>query len=275
MPVSSSGGPHGRAVDNLSAYLDDQLPPAERAEIEVHLADCPSCQAELETLRRTVDLLRAMPQLPAPRSFTLDPSMGPPRPLRLVYSRRFYTLRQATGALAALFVAVLAMSLVAGPSAVLLPREAASSTLSSGGAPPWTAPQAAPAAARASSAESAKAPHAPPASAAKSAAAAPRPPAAAAAPSSAPAAAPTSAPAVNPAAPPAAAPAPVAPPADLTQRDVAPSPPPASATAPRPPQELGPPLLAYLAGALGVGLLASGVTWALVWLSERPSGGGR
>ena len=37
----------------LDAYHDGELSPAERADVEAHLRDCPSCAAELAAIRRT------------------------------------------------------------------------------------------------------------------------------------------------------------------------------------------------------------------------------
>ena len=59
-------------VDTLSAYLDHQIAPAERARVEGHLADCAACQGELDGLRQTVTLLQALPRVPVPRAFTLS-----------------------------------------------------------------------------------------------------------------------------------------------------------------------------------------------------------
>jgi anti-sigma factor RsiW len=41
----------------LSAYLDGELGPAERRQVEEHLAGCPKCAAALEDLRRQGDVL--------------------------------------------------------------------------------------------------------------------------------------------------------------------------------------------------------------------------
>src|SRR6185369_9615038 len=41
-------------TDRLSEYLDDELPPRERATLEVHLAQCAECSATLADLRRVV-----------------------------------------------------------------------------------------------------------------------------------------------------------------------------------------------------------------------------
>ena len=70
-----------RQREQLSAYLDGELAPDERATLERHLTDCPACQEELRQLRATRALLRALPVPALPRSFTL-PEDGPvPVPL--------------------------------------------------------------------------------------------------------------------------------------------------------------------------------------------------
>ncbi len=46
----------------LVAWLDEQLAPQRRSEVETHLAGCPDCQAELAGLRQA---LRAVDDLPA------------------------------------------------------------------------------------------------------------------------------------------------------------------------------------------------------------------
>jgi anti-sigma factor RsiW len=42
----------------LGAYLDGQLDRRQVSELEIHLADCPACQAELAELRQLSELLR-------------------------------------------------------------------------------------------------------------------------------------------------------------------------------------------------------------------------
>lgn len=75
---------HERQRELLSAYLDAQLSPRERHDLERHLESCAACRAELDGLRATVTLLRAAPPAAMRRSFTLTPAMAeaePPRPL--------------------------------------------------------------------------------------------------------------------------------------------------------------------------------------------------
>lgn len=45
-------------LEQLSAYIDDELEASLCAEIEAHLAECPDCQALVDTLRKTVTLYR-------------------------------------------------------------------------------------------------------------------------------------------------------------------------------------------------------------------------
>jgi anti-sigma factor RsiW len=44
-------------VDLLTGYVEDALPPLERARVEEHLAVCPDCRAYLEQTRTTIGLL--------------------------------------------------------------------------------------------------------------------------------------------------------------------------------------------------------------------------
>lgn len=67
-------------IELLSAYLDDQLAPAERRHLEQRMQVEPLLQAELEELRFTIALLDNLPALTPPRSFTLDATIvQPPR----------------------------------------------------------------------------------------------------------------------------------------------------------------------------------------------------
>ncbi len=60
----------------VSAYLDDQLNPKDRRQLEIRLQTEPELQAALESLRRTRLILRSTPKLRAPRNFTLTASMA-------------------------------------------------------------------------------------------------------------------------------------------------------------------------------------------------------
>ena len=43
-------------VDFLMAYIDGELPEAERSVFDAHMVDCPPCQTYLETYKETVQL---------------------------------------------------------------------------------------------------------------------------------------------------------------------------------------------------------------------------
>ncbi|HEX6484396.1 MAG TPA: zf-HC2 domain-containing protein [Ktedonobacteraceae bacterium] len=58
-------------TEQLSAFLDKQLSSEEQAIVDAHLSDCQQCQQVLADLRQTVVMLRALPKVEVPRSFTL------------------------------------------------------------------------------------------------------------------------------------------------------------------------------------------------------------
>ena len=66
----------------LSAYIDGTLSDAERAALEARLTQEADLQQALNSLQHTVMLLRQMPELSAPRDFTLDADMLAARPAR-------------------------------------------------------------------------------------------------------------------------------------------------------------------------------------------------
>jgi anti-sigma factor RsiW len=68
-----------RDLELLSAYLDQQLTPAEQLEVEQRLRDEPELRTEYETLRATVTFYRELESIEPPRSFTLDPASAPRR----------------------------------------------------------------------------------------------------------------------------------------------------------------------------------------------------
>lgn len=59
----------------LSAYIDNALTPEERATLEARLLTDAALRAELDALQRTVTMIRALPELRAPRNYTLDPAV--------------------------------------------------------------------------------------------------------------------------------------------------------------------------------------------------------
>jgi hypothetical protein len=122
--------------ERLSAYLDNELPTAERMALERHVAGCVRCAAELAELRQVVALLSTLPPPRLPRSFVL-PAAAPTRsaraaavaarPARQASAPRWAVAAQWAGGLAAaagLFI-LLGSALAGG--APMLARAPASS----------------------------------------------------------------------------------------------------------------------------------------------------
>jgi hypothetical protein len=86
----------------LSAYLDGQLTIDERSALEARLQHETDLRRQLALLRATVDLIRELPQLAAPRDFTLTRQMlSAGRTNRRVYT---FSLLSAAAAVVLLFV---------------------------------------------------------------------------------------------------------------------------------------------------------------------------
>ncbi|MCU0463127.1 MAG: hypothetical protein MUF38_01010 [Anaerolineae bacterium] len=123
-----------RDYDLISDYLDGALTDAQRATVESRLANDPEFAAELEGIRRTVALVKGLPELVAPRDFTLSrqqaldidrelgrtPLAAPPRPRLL--PRRFLPLVSA--AASTMLVLVGALALLTGPARTPSPSPA-------------------------------------------------------------------------------------------------------------------------------------------------------
>ena len=94
----------------LSAYLDGQLTPKERARLEARLREDAQLRSLLVELRRTRAILRSQPRLRAPRNFMLTPQMAG-KPARTP-PRAYPALRLASVLAGVLFVLVLAGDLL-------------------------------------------------------------------------------------------------------------------------------------------------------------------
>ncbi|MCC6187757.1 MAG: hypothetical protein IT318_01885 [Anaerolineales bacterium] len=92
-------------IDRLSAYIDNQLTPAERAALEARLTAEPQLREMLSDLGLTVRALRALPAVTPPRSFALTPAQAGASRQGAARSPWFPALRLAT-ALSALMLAV-------------------------------------------------------------------------------------------------------------------------------------------------------------------------
>jgi hypothetical protein len=131
LTATADGQQHVHEV--LSSFIDGDLSESDMRAVERHLASCASCQADYRTLLLTVRALRSLPSQPVPRAFTIPAEEAAPRRANAIR-----WLRLSTGALAAAFVAVLALRL-------LLPT-ATEPGISRPAAVPTAAPAAAPAA---------------------------------------------------------------------------------------------------------------------------------
>ena len=72
--------PSFRDIEQLSAYLDDQLSPAEKARLEARLQQDETLLSLLRDLRQARNALRHTANRPVPRNFTLTPRMAGIRP---------------------------------------------------------------------------------------------------------------------------------------------------------------------------------------------------
>lgn len=87
--MANNSNPQGNLdyiYDLLSPYLDGEVTEAERLLVEQALAASPELQQELDSLRQTVTLVQALPQVAAPHPFTLtqadvQPIASPPQKL--------------------------------------------------------------------------------------------------------------------------------------------------------------------------------------------------
>ena len=90
------------ARNRLSAYLDGELSAAETREVEDALAQSPTLQAELETLRAGIALLRSGGRIPAPSGFASRLEARVARePMRVGWTRHIRAVRPEVVLLAA------------------------------------------------------------------------------------------------------------------------------------------------------------------------------
>lgn len=77
--------PHNRWSGRLHAYIDGELHADAIERFKEHLAECAECAYAVADARNLKQLLHALPEIPAPRSFKLTAAMVAPQtaPLRL------------------------------------------------------------------------------------------------------------------------------------------------------------------------------------------------
>ena len=127
-----------RDMENLSAYLDGQLNPAEKTRLENQIQLDPALASALEEFRQTRKLLQHTPHRRAPRNFTLTPKMAGIRP---PVPRLVPALSWASAVAMLLFIFTLGTSLVdqLAPSSAAPMMAAAPSGLGGGPANAATA----------------------------------------------------------------------------------------------------------------------------------------
>jgi hypothetical protein len=115
-------------IELLSAYLDDELGISQRAALEMRLTSDPNLAAHLSSLRRTIEVVRAVPQVKPPRNFTLDPARYTRRPawwMRTGFIQSLGTLGAAASVL--LILGGVFLSSGAGSFSASAPQQAANS----------------------------------------------------------------------------------------------------------------------------------------------------
>ncbi len=146
---------HRRFRDDLSAYIDGELPRPRAADLEAHLAVCEACGRVLEDLRATVLTLAGLPEVAPPRSFALTPEQAArPAGRRPVAGLPAVTagLRLAGAGLAVALAVVLIVDLAgsggsggngaqtaAGPAALQMQEKSADTSADRGAPPPQAA----------------------------------------------------------------------------------------------------------------------------------------
>lgn len=128
--------------DRLSAYLDNQLLPAEKARLEARMEREPELKATLDDLRMTVRALRSLPTVKPPRNFTLTPELAR---AMTAPQRAFPALRLATALAALAFVVVVVgdfattLNQAAAPAPAAAPAAVAEKSSTATEAPPTEA----------------------------------------------------------------------------------------------------------------------------------------
>ena len=92
----------------ISARADGELAPDRLSALEAHLTGCERCRTELDELLAVRSALRDLPQVTAPRSFTLTPAMAErePAPVASRTIPSFVAMRVAGAGVAAVLAVV-------------------------------------------------------------------------------------------------------------------------------------------------------------------------
>jgi hypothetical protein len=115
-----------REWEALSAYLDNELAPKERANLETRLKQDQDLRMALQELRRTRIVLRSQPKMRAPRNFTLTPEMAGIKQQSRPASRAYPLFRLASAlATIALVLVLVGDFFTAKPAAIPISRSSA------------------------------------------------------------------------------------------------------------------------------------------------------
>jgi len=120
---------HRFCQDNLSAYLDGQLTAREQRQVRRHLEVCQACRDDLRALQRTVELVRHLPAVQAPRSFAIPLNVQPSRTPLWMRSWVYNGMRAATVLATVLLVIALAGNALSLPPAFNAPLPAAATMM--------------------------------------------------------------------------------------------------------------------------------------------------
>ncbi len=92
----------------ISAHADGELAPGRLDALEAHLTGCERCRTEFDELLAVRSALRDLPQVAAPRSFTLTPAMAErePAPVASRTTPSFVAMRVAGAGFAAVLAVV-------------------------------------------------------------------------------------------------------------------------------------------------------------------------
>src|SRR5512143_3282142 len=120
-------------TDQLSAYLDNRLSAGDRARVDAHLRGCDQCRQDLAELGYTVNMVRALPVMRRPRSYTLAET---PAATHWALGWLYRAMGGATLAAALLLVVVLSADMLSlaggGAASPALPPVAMSAATAAG-----------------------------------------------------------------------------------------------------------------------------------------------
>lgn len=104
-----AAAPSEHPFELLTAYLDDQATPVERAEVDAHLAGCPTCRHALDAEATVRSLVRTLPAVEPPDDFYARVLARGPQPRHQVHRRTGFAVANVAAA-AAVWIGVLGVA---------------------------------------------------------------------------------------------------------------------------------------------------------------------